>query len=51
MGRPRDVVCRLGRLLGKFYIHQEDNVLFMTKKVNFAFFPWTLLGHSKKTLR
>ena len=36
-------------LLGKFYIHQENNALFTTKNVNFAFFffPWTLL---KKTL-
>ena len=33
-------------LLGKFYIHQENNAPFMTK--NFAFFPSTLLGHSKK---
>ena len=37
-------------LLGKFYIHQENNAPFMTKNVNFAFFPWTLLGHSKKAL-
>ena len=37
-------------LLGKFYMHQENNAPFMTKNVNFAFFPWTLLGHSKKTL-
>ena len=37
-------------LLGKFNIHQENNASFMTKNVNFAFFPWTLLGHSKKTL-
>ena len=37
-------------LVGKFYIHQENNTLFMTKNVNFAFFPWTLLGYSKKTL-
>ena len=35
-------------LLGKFYIHQENNALFMTKNVNFAFFSWTHLGHSKK---
>ena len=31
--------------LEKFYTHQENNV-YMTKNVNFAFFPWTLLGHS-----
>ena len=37
-------------LLGKFNMHQENNAPFMTKNVNFAFFPWTLLGHSKKTL-
>ena len=37
-------------LLEKFYMHQENNVPFMTKNVNFAFLPWTLLGHSKKTL-
>ena len=35
-------------LLGKFYVYQENNAPFMTKIVNFAFFPWTLLGHSKK---
>ena len=35
-------------LLGKFYMHQENNTPFITKNVNFAFFPWTLLGHSKK---
>ena len=35
-------------LLGKLYMHQENNSSFMTKTVNFAFFPWTLLGHSKK---
>ena len=29
-------------LLGKFYMHQEN--VFYDKKVNFAFFPWTLLG-------
>ena len=35
--------------LRKFYMHQENNVPFMTKKVNFAFFfPWTLLGTLKK---
>ena len=28
--------------------HQEINAPFMTKNVNFAFFPWVLLGHSKK---
>ena len=28
-------------LLGKFYMHHE-NVPFMTKYVNVAFFPWTL---------
>ena len=32
----------------KFYMREENNVPFMTKNVNFAFFPWTLLGHSKK---
>ena len=37
-------------VLGKFYMDQEHNAPFMTKIVNFAFFPWTLLGHSKKTL-
>ena len=35
-------------VLGKFYMHQENNVPFMTKHKNFAFFPWTLLGHSSK---
>ena len=35
-------------LLGKFYMYQKNNAPFMTKNVNFAFFPWTLLGHSKK---
>ena len=29
-------------------MHQENNAPFMTKNVNFTFFPWTLLGHSKK---
>ena len=33
-------------LIGKFFMHQENNATFMTK--NFAFFPWTLLGQSKK---
>ena len=37
-------------LLAKFYIHQQNNAPFMTKNVNFAFFPWTHLGHSKETL-
>ena len=37
-------------LLGKFTKHQENNAPFMTKNVNSAFFPWTLLGHSKKHL-
>ena len=38
-------------LLGKSYMHQENNPSFMTKNVDFAFFfTWTLLGHSKKTL-
>ena len=37
-------------LLGKSYMHQENNAPFMTKNVDFAFFPWTLLAHSKKTL-
>ena len=36
-------------LLGKFYM-QENNAPFVTKNVNFLFLPWTLLGHSKKTL-
>ena len=36
------------RVLEIFYMHQENNAPFMTKNVNFAFFPWTLLGHSKK---
>ena len=35
-------------LLGKFHIHQENNAPFMTKNVNFAVFPQTLLGHSNK---
>ena len=34
--------------LGKFYMHQENNVPFMTKNVNFALSPWTLLGHSQR---
>ena len=37
-------------LLGKIYMHQENNALFMATNVNFAFFSWKLLGHSKKTL-
>ena len=37
-------------LLGKCHIHQENNAPFMTKNLNFAFFPWTLLGYSKKAL-
>ena len=37
-------------LLGKFYMHQENNAPFMTKNANFAYFPWTLLGHFKKTV-
>ena len=36
-------------LPGKFYIYQKNSVLLMKKKVNFAFFLWSLLGHSKKT--
>ena len=28
--------------------HQEIKAPFMTKNVSFAFFPWVLLGHSKK---
>ena len=38
-------------LLGKFHIHQENNAPFMTKNVNFAVFPQTLLGHSNTDLR
>ena len=34
--------------LGKIYMHQENNAPFMTKIINFAFFLWALLGHSKK---
>ena len=30
-------------------MHQENNAPFMTKNVNFAFFPWTHLGHSEKS--
>ena len=37
-------------LLGKFYMHQENNAPFMTKNANFAYFPWTLLGHFKKNI-
>ena len=37
-------------LLGKFYTHRENNAPFMTKNVNFIFFPWTPLRDSKKTL-
>ena len=33
-------------LLEKFYMHQKNNAPFMRKNVSFAFFPWTLLGHS-----
>ena len=29
--------------LGNFYMHQENNVAFMTKNVNFTFFLSTLL--------
>ena len=35
-------------LLGKFNMHQGNNAPFMTKNLNFAVFPWTLLGHSEK---
>ena len=35
-------------LLRNFYMYEENNAPLMTKNVNFAFFPWTLLGHSKK---
>ena len=35
-------------LLGKIYMHQENNALFMATNVNFAFFSCKLLGHSKK---
>ena len=35
--------------LGKFYMHQENNVPFMTKNVNFALSTWTLLRHSKRS--
>ena len=46
-----DTISHSGtRVLEIFYMHQENNAPFMTKNVNFAFFPWTLLGHSKKTL-
>ena len=34
-------------LLEKFYMPQKNNAPFMRKNVSFAFFPWTLLGHSK----
>ena len=34
-------------LLGKFYMHQENNPPFMTKNVNFAFFH----GHFWDTLK
>ena len=34
--------------LGKFYMHQKHNVPFTTKNLNFAFFPWTLLGYSEE---
>ena len=37
-------------LPGKFYVHQEISAPFMRENVNFAFFPWPLSGHSKKTL-
>ena len=37
-------------LLGKIYMHQENNALFMATNVNFAFFSWKLLGHSKRTM-
>ena len=32
----------------KSYMNQENNAPFMTKNVSFGFFPWTLLGHTKK---
>ena len=36
--------------LGKFYMHQENNVPFMTKKSKFCiFFSVDTFGHSKKT--
>ena len=35
-------------LLRKVYMPQVNNAPFMIKNVNFAFFPWRLLGHSKK---
>ena len=37
-------------LLTKFYMYQENDAPFMIKNVNFPFFQWTLLRHSKKTL-
>ena len=44
-----DTISHSGtRVLEIFYMHQENNAPFMTKNVNFAFFPWRLLGHSKK---
>ena len=33
---------------GNFTCIQKNNAPFMTKNINFAFFPWTLWGHSKK---
>ena len=36
-------------LLGKFNMHQGNNAPVMTKNLNFAVFPWTLLGHSEKS--
>ena len=35
-------------LLGKFFMHQENDALFMTKNVNFAFF---FHGHFWDTLK
>ena len=36
-----------GSLLGKFYMHQENNAPFMIKNVNFTFFH----GHFWDTLK
>ena len=37
-------------LLGKFYMHQENNTPFITKNVNFAFFHGHFWDTLKKTL-
>ena len=36
-------------LIGKYYMHQQNNPRFMTKNVNFSFYQWAPLGYKKNT--